>query len=54
MKTQAVIGTLLLGALIVGASAANSLAITYTTLDYPDSVNTYAFGISGDDIVGDH
>ena len=38
--------------LLWAAAASPSLAITYTTLDFPGGNNTYAVGISGGNIVG--
>jgi hypothetical protein len=54
MKTPTVLGTLLLSALIIGAGAATTFAITYTTLDDPAAAPGYTFaqGISGGNIVG--
>src|SRR5215470_15375265 len=54
MKTPAVIGTLLLGTLVLGGSAGTTFAITYTTLDDPSAgpIGTFPQGISGGSIVG--
>jgi hypothetical protein len=41
-----------LTALLWATAASPSLAITYTTIDYPGSVNTTALGIDGNNIVG--
>ena len=52
--------TLVLASLLYGAAASPSLAITYTTLDFPGATGpapyfgTYALGISGNNIVGDY
>jgi len=56
MKTQAVVGTLLLGTLALLAGAATTFAITYTTLDDPlaPGATTEAHGISGGNIVGSY
>jgi len=41
-----------LAALLLFGAAAPTMAITYTTIDYPGSFETDAFGISGKNIVG--
>jgi len=37
---------------VLGASRADAQAYNFTTLDYPGASRTYAYGISGSDIVG--
>src|SRR3954467_2427082 len=44
--------SLVLAALLWAAAAEQTLAITYTTLDYPGSRSTLANGIDGNNIVG--
>jgi PEP-CTERM motif len=54
MKTPAILGILLWGALVLGAGAGTTFGITYTTLDDPLAIPGYteASGISGGNIVG--
>jgi hypothetical protein len=46
--------TIILSMLLCAAGSSPSLAITYTTIDYPGSTETSATGIDGSNIVGNY
>jgi hypothetical protein len=46
--------TIILSVLLCAAGSSQSLAITYTTIDYPGSTETSAIGIDGGNIVGNY